>query len=217
MMNDRAVEVVGVAGDTKFDSLRAAVRPTAYVPFRQKGQYAMTFVLRSEAAPKALLPALRRAVAQVDPNVPLYRVRTQVQQIAEATRRERLLASLLSGFSLVALVLAGVGVHGTLAYQVARRTPEIGLRAALGARARDAARLVIAEVLAPVGVGIGVGLASALLAGRLIDSMLFGVTPGDPVVLLVAAGFLLAGALVAAWAPARRAARIAPMDALRQE
>jgi predicted permease len=216
-MNDRAVEVVGVAGDTKFDSLRAAVRPTAYVPFRQKGQYSMTFVLRSEATPQALLPALRRAVALVDPNVPLYRVRTQVQQIGAATRRERLLASLVSGFSLVALVLAGVGIYGTLAYQVARRTPEIGLRAALGARTRDVARLVLAEALAPVGIGIGVGLAASLLAGRLIESMLFGVTPRDPVVLLVAAAFLLAGALVAAWPPARRALRIAPMDALRQE
>ncbi len=216
-MNERAVEVVGVAGDTKFDSLRAAVRPTAYVPFRQKGQYSMTFVLRSEAEPRALLPALRRAVAQVDPNVPLYRVRTQVQQIAEATRRERLLASLLSGFSMVALVLAGVGIYGTLAYQVARRTPEIGLRAALGARTRDVARLVLAEALAPVGVGVGIGLAASLLAGRLIESTLFGVTPRDPVVLLVAAAFLLAGALVAAWPPARRAVRIAPMEALRQE
>jgi predicted permease len=217
MISGRAAEVVGVAGDTKFDSLRAAVRPTAYVPFRQEGQYSMTFVLRSAAAPEALLPELRRAVAQVDPNVPLYRVRTQVQQIGEATRRERLLASLVGGFSLVALVLAGVGIYGTLAYQVARRTPEIGLRAALGASTRDVARLVLAEALAPVGVGIAIGLAASLLAGRVIESMLFGVTARDPVVLLVAAAFLLAGALVAAWPPARRAVRIAPMDALRQE
>jgi len=217
MMNGRAVEVVGVAGDTKFDSIRAAVPPTAYVPFRQKEQLSMTFVLRSEAAPGALLPLLRRAVAQVDPNVPLYRVRTQVQQIANATRGERVLATLLSGFSLVALVLAGVGIYATLAYQVARRTPEIGLRAALGAGAGDVSRLVLKEVLGPVGVGIVLGLAASLVSGRLVESMLFGVTPQEPVVLLLAAGILLASALAAAWSPARRATRIAPMEALRQE
>jgi len=216
-ISGRAAEVVGVAGDTKFDSLRAAVRPAAYVPFRQSEQYSMTFVLRSEAAPEALLPALRRAVAQVDPNVPLYRVRTQVQQIAEATRRERLLASLVSGFSVVALVLAGVGIYSTLAYQVARRTPEIGVRAALGAGAGDVARLVLADALAPVGVGVVIGVAASLLACRMVESMLFGVTPRDPVLLLVAVAVLLAAALVAAWPPARRATRIPPMEALRQE
>ena len=216
-LEGRAFEVVGIAGDTKFDSLRAAVRPTAYLPYRQEPQSSMTFVLRSELPPVALLPALRRAVAEVDPQVPLYQVRTQVQRIGEATRHERILAWLLSGFSLVALALAGIGIYGTLAYQVAHRTPEIGLRAALGARAGDVVRLVLGEALAPVGVGIVIGLAASLLAGRLLQAMLFGVTPADPVVLLLAGAFLLAGALVAAWSPARRAMRIAPMEALRQE
>ena len=216
-MNGNLVEVIGVAGDTKFDSLRRAAPATVYIPFRQNVQFSMTYVLRSEIGPKTLAAAARRAVESVDPNVPLYEVKTQAEQINAAMRNERLFATLLSGFALLAVALACLGIYGTLAYLVTRRTPEIGLRVALGAKRWDVVGLVLRESAAPVVVGVVAGVAGALAAGRLVESMLFGLKPRDPLTLLTAAAVLTGCALGAGWWPARRASRIEPMEALRHE
>jgi len=211
------VEVVGVAGDTKFDSLREPARPTVYVPFRQNQERSMTYAVRSELAPEALVPALREAVKQVDPNVPLYAIATQGERVSETMRQERLFASLVTGFALLALLLAGIGVHGTLAYQAARRTPEIALRLALGARPDDIVRLVLREALLPVVLGLLLGVLASLAAGRLVESQLYGTSPRDPLALGAASLVLVLSSTLAGWLPSRRAARTPPMQALRQD
>jgi len=214
---DAPLAVVGVVGDTKFASIREPVRPTAYYPFRQSRQRSMTYAVRSELTRSALVPAIERAVREVDPNVPLYAIATQQQRIGETTRNERLFALLVSGFAVLALALAGVGVYGTLAYQVSRRTPEIGLRIALGARGNHVVRLVVREATLPVGLGVAAGIAVAFAAGRLVESLLFGTTSRDPSAFAAACVALALCAALAAALPAWQATRIAPMRALRQD
>ena len=216
-MNGNDVEIVGLAGDTKFESLRRSVPATVYIPFRQNVQFSMTYVVRSETELQALVTAVRRVVESVDPNVPMYEVKTQVEQINDLIRRERLFAALLSGFAVLALVLACMGIYGTLAYLVTRRTPEIGLRQALGAKRADIVGLVLRESIAPVTVGVVIGVAGSLAAGKLVESILFGLKPQDPLALATASAILLGSAILAGWWPAHRASRIAPMAALRQE
>ena len=217
LMSGTPVEVVGVAGDTKFDSLREAARPTVYVPFRQNPQRSMTYAVRSELAPEALVPLLREAVKRVDPNVPLYEIATQAERVSETMRQERLFAAIVAGFALLALLLAGIGVHGTLAYQAARRTSEIALRLALGARPGDIVRLVLREALVPVLLGVLFGVGASLAAGRLVESQLYGTTPRDPLALIAASLVLVLSSALAGWLPSRRAARTAPAQALRQD
>jgi len=147
----------------------------------------------------------------------MYAVKSQVEQMNELIRRERLFAALLSGFAVLALALACMGIYGTLAYLVTRRTREIGLRLALGAKRADVVGLVLRESTAPVAVGVVIGVPGSLAAGKLVESMLFGLKPQDPLALATASAILLASAILAGWWPARRASRIAPMAALRQE
>ena len=217
LMSGTPVEVVGVAGDTKFDSLREAARPTVYLPFRQNPQRSMTYAVRSELAPEALVPLLREAVKRVDPNVPLYEIATQAERVSETMRQERLFAAIVAGFALLALLLAGIGVHGTLAYQAARRTSEIAVRLALGARPGDIVRLVLREALVPVILGVLLGVLASLAAGRLVASQLYGTTPRDPLALVAASLVLVLSSALAGWLPSRRAARTAPAQALRQD
>ena len=211
------VTVVGVVGDTKFASIREPMRPTVYYPFRQLLQRSMTYALRSELPPSALVPAIERAVREVDPNVPLFELASQQQRISEVLREERLFALLVSGFAVLALGLAGIGVYGTLAYQVSRRTPEIGLRMALGARRAHVVSLVAREAALPIGLGVLAGVLASLAAGRLVESLLFGTSPRDPLAFAAACLALVLLAAVAAALPAWRATRIAPMRALRQD
>ena len=177
----------------------------------------MTFEISSNIETSALVPVLRDAVASVDKDLPLLDIRTQHAQIRDRTRQERIFASLTSGFGLLALILACIGIYGVMAYTVSRRTNEIGIRMALGAEPQRVLRMVLGEAAWVVGLGILAGVGVALALGRLIASMLYGLTPYDPPTLAGAALLLIFVALAASWIPARRAARIDPMQALRNE
>jgi Acidobacterial duplicated orphan permease len=211
---DPQYEIIGVVGDTKYSDLRLAVEPTAFIPVKKGG---VNFAIRTASDPLALLPAARRIVADLDNNLPLFDVRTQTDRIERLLFNERLIARLAGLFGLLALVLACLGLYGLLAYEVAQRTREIGIRTALGAQKRDVLRLVGAQGLALVVSGIAFGVVAALLITRFLGSLLYQVRPADPITLLaVCTLFLLVGVL-ACWIPARRAALVDPMSALRCE
>jgi predicted permease len=212
------VQIVGVCADTRYSSLRDEPPPQFFLPFVQRSEVGGTsYAIRTAMKPEALLPALRHAAQQIDPDLPFGDVRTQDQQIQAAMQQERVFVTLTSGFGLLALALASVGVYGIMAYSVAQRTNEIGIRLALGALPRQVLGMILSEAAWISLGGITVGLIAALLLARLVRSMLYGLQPSDPVSLMAGAGLLIAVALAASWLPARRAASVQPMDALRHE
>jgi predicted permease len=211
-------EVVGICGDTHFDRVASPMPPTWFRLLPQAEEVgAMTFEVRTAAKVPAMLPLIREAVRAVDKELPVFDVRTQVQQIDSTLSRERLFVTLTSAFGLLALVLACVGIYGVLTQDVTRRTGEIGVRMALGATRGDVLALVLREAALLAVLGVAAGTAAAMALGRHVRSVLFGVTPMDPVVIGGAVAVMLAVALMAAWLPARRACRLDPMAALRHE
>jgi putative ABC transport system permease protein len=211
------VEVVGVVGDIRFNSLDGEIRPTVYLPHAQLAIGLMTLVVRSEGDPLAQVPAVTRAVRGIDPELPLADVRT-MQEVVDATvARPRTVAVLLAAFALLALVLAAVGVYGVMAYSVARRTQEIGVRMALGASPKSVFRLVLGEALRLVLAGVVVGLVAAAGLTRLLETLLFETEPLDLWTFTATAVVLLIVATLASYIPARRGTRIAPVEALRAE
>ena len=206
--------IVGVVGDAKYNSLRREIDPTVYVPLTGEGA---TFEVRTAGDPHALVTPIRSLIGQRDNNLPMTRVATQTEQIEAMLRQERLLAKLCSFFGGLALLLACVGLYGLLSYDVTRRTREIGIRMALGARRVDLLRLVVWQgiVLALMGTALGIG--GAIGVGKLLTSLLYGVKPSDPLAFIAAIGLLVTVALVAAFVPARRATTVDPMVALRYE
>jgi predicted permease len=215
----KEVEIVGVVRDAKYSSLREEIDPTVYTSWLQEmaGIGSMTFMVRASGDPALLVGAIRQAVGEVDSNLPVSGIRTQVEQADQSLRMERLFARLLIFFGLLALLLAAIGLYGVMAYSVAQRTQEIGIRMALGAEARDVLRLVVRQgmVLAIVGVALGIGGAIGLT--RLLSSMLYGVSATDPMTFALITAIIVAVALLACYVPARRAARVDPMVALRDE
>jgi ABC-type antimicrobial peptide transport system permease subunit len=173
-------------------------------------------VRAADGDPRDLLAAVSGAVAELDPNVPLYDPRTLEEMLAEATARERLLMVLLGLFAALALLLATVGVYGLLAFAMAQRRREIGIRLALGAGARDVVLSLVARAAALCGGGLLLGLVVAALAGRLMEGVLYGVRPADPATLGGAAAALALAAALAAWLPAWRATRVSPLETLRE-
>jgi predicted permease len=212
------LEIVGVAQDAKYDSLREAAPPTIYVPWLQESRVGqMNFEVRTAGDPMPMLSAIRQAVHEVDGNLPLFDVKTQVEQATQALAQERLFAALLSFFGLLALLLASLGLYGLLAQAVAQRTQEIGIRVALGAQPWDVLRLVVGQGMRLVLPGVLLGLGGAYATTRMMASFLYGVSAADwPTYILIAA-LLLAVALFACWLPARRATKIDPLIALRSE
>ena len=207
-------EIIGVVRDTKYSDLRRDISPTMYVP--QSGMGA-SFEVRTAGDPQALVPAIRRVVADMNPNLPLRDVTTESQQIDRVLFEERLIARLSTFFGLLALVLACIGLYGLLSYEVTRRTREIGIRMALGAQIGDVLRLVVKEGLTLALIGALAGVGAALGVTRYLTSMLYGVHANDPVT-LTAVGLLLAlVALTACYIPARRATHVDPIVALRYE
>ncbi len=215
--HEKDVEIVGIARNAKYHDLRQEDRPTVYEPYLQYGIGRMVFEARTAGDPALIVRDVRRAVAVVDRNLPLYNVRTQVQQIDSSLVQERLFAQLTSCFGGLAVLLASIGLYGVMSYMVARRTGEIGIRMALGAAKADIAGMVLRDVLLLVVAGLGVGLPAALVCTRVVRNQFYGLSFSDPVSIAVAAGILALVAGLAGYLPARRASRIDPMAALRQE
>ena len=212
------IEIVGVVRDTRYEGLRDEIPYQLYRPYRQmEFVQGMTAYTRAAGDATALFAAMRQAVQQVDPNVPVYRVRTLSQQIDKSLMSERLLASLSGVFGGLATLLAAIGLYGVMAYMVVRRTREIGIRMALGAGGGRVVWLVMREVLLLAGIGVAIGLAAAWGATRWIATQLFGIQPTDVLTMILAAVGIAAVAALAGYLPARRAVGIDPMRALRWE
>jgi putative ABC transport system permease protein len=212
--------IVGVVGDVKYDGPEAATSGVIYAHYLQRDKGAavawFTWVLHTSSDPTALIPAVRDAVRTLDPEV-APRFATIEQSFSATTAPRRFNLTLVGLFAAVALVLASLGMYGVLAYSVEQRTREIGIRMALGAQAGEVVRMVIGEGLRYAAMGAAIGLAGAFALTRLLGNLLFGVTATDPATYAATIAFLMAVALAACYAPARRAARVDPMVALRYE
>ncbi|MGC2298243.1 MAG: FtsX-like permease family protein, partial [Acidobacteriaceae bacterium] len=212
-------QIAGVSADTHYGSLRELPAPVFYLEYRQSPDidWGMTFAVKTRTARAAITPSLRRAVQSVDPNLPLVDVRTQQEQIDQLMKNERIFADLTTGFGVLALVLACIGIYGLMAYTVSRRTNEIGIRMALGAQAEQVLRMVLGEAVWMTAIGVVAGLGGAIALGRVIASQLYELKAWDPATIAGGAVLLIFVALGASWVPAQRAASVDPSKALRAE
>jgi ABC-type antimicrobial peptide transport system permease subunit len=184
---------------------------------QQDARGSMTYEVRTRGNPRDSIDAIRGVVESVDKDLPLIEVRTQQEQLDATLGPERSFATVTTGFGMLALILAGIGVYGVIGAGVSARVNEIGVRMALGARAGQVLRMVLGEAMGLALIGIGTGLCASMLFTRLLGSMLFGLQPSDALTLAGAVLLLSAAAMLAGWAPARKASRIQPMQALRHE
>ncbi len=210
-------EIVGVVGDVRGFGLDREVKPTIYLPFDQRPVVFASLVARTARDPEALIPTVRGAIREVDPQLPIYQLTTLENLLSDSVATPRFRTALLGGLALLALILAGMGIYSVMAYDVGRRTREIGIRMAMGARGRDVMREVLRQAGAVTAIGLAFGLAGAVAATRIVSGFLFGVEPLDAMVFTAVPIFLAAVATSAAFVPARRATRVDPMRALRQE
>jgi predicted permease len=213
----RDLEVIGIAADSKYDGLRSDIQPTMLLSYLQMPTGSMTVAVRSPIAATALRGPIEAAVREVDPSVPITEYQTQLEQIDQTIGKELVFTRLLTLFGGVALLLACVGLHGVTSYSVARRTPEIGIRLALGAQRSRILWLVLRQVVVLAAAGLAIGLPIAWLTGPVTSAFLFGLDARDPLTILAAAGLMLLVAVVAGLRPARRAARMEALAALRSE
>ena len=210
-------EVVGVVGAVHHGGLSLAVEPQVYLPHTQVPSRAMQLVVRASGDPERLYEAVRRGVRELDAELPVMRLRTGDDLVAGQLAMPRFVGVLIGGFAVVALALALVGVYGVMAFLVAQRRREVGVRLALGARPREVLALVLRESAVLAAIGAVIGAAAALVLSRGLGNLLFGVRPADPMTLVVALAVTFAAALIATAGPARRAAALDPMQALREE
>jgi predicted permease len=215
--NSGQIEIVGVVRDAKYTDMRSETEPTVYLPYPQSLPRWATFIVRTSGEPSAMIASIRDAVREVDSNLPIFDVKTQTQQADESLMQERMFATLSSFFGVLALLLACVGLYGVMSYGVARRTNEIGIRMALGATGTRVTRMVMRETMLVVGIGVAIGLGAAVATTRLVAAMLFGLAPTDPLTVSFAVLLMIGVAALAGYIPARRAARVDPMIALRYE
>jgi macrolide transport system ATP-binding/permease protein len=210
-------QVIGVAADGKYNSLGEKPMPAFYRPLLRDYSTNVSLVARTTGNPQATLTALRREVQQLDPTLPLYDVKTLTEHMQVPLFPARMAAVVLGSFGLLALILAAIGIYGVMSYVVAGRTREIGVRMALGASARDVLRLIVGQGMMLAVIGLGVGLVVAFAAARLLTSLLYGVSPADPLTFAAITTLLALVALLACYVPARRATKVDPMVALRYE
>ena len=207
-----------MVSDVRGHTVAEEPRPAVFIPHAQNPDVLRpSLVLRTSLPFNATAGVIRQRIGEFDPQLLVLRIRSMDAVVSTALSRPRFNLLMLSSFALVALALSAVGIYGVLAYLVTQRTREIGIRMALGARASDVARLVLREGMAPVALGGLAGLIAAALAARALRTMLFGVTPLDPVSFAAAPALLAAVALLACYLPARRATRVDPLVALRDE
>ncbi|HSF14281.1 MAG TPA: ABC transporter permease [Vicinamibacteria bacterium] len=210
-------EVVGMVNDVRFHGIRSLPRAELYLPHAQRSYLIMNIAVRTEVEPEALVPELRKAVLEVDPMQPAYGVMPLEELVRSSVARDRFAMILIGSFGVLALALALLGIFGVLSYHVGQRTHEVGVRAALGASRRDIVTMMLSTGLRLSLAGIGLGVLLSLLSMRWLTSMLFGVNPVDPLTFAVVTVLPAAGALVACYLPARRAAAVDPVIALRHE
>jgi predicted permease len=210
-------EIIGIVGDVKQEGLRTPTPPQVYEPFLQKPSKSFFMVVRGVGDPMRLAEAVRQQVLAADKYQPISDIRTLEDRLARSVTRDWFAAFLLGLFAILALALAAVGIYGVMAYSVTQRTQEIGIRIALGAHPRSILRLVLGQSLRTVLLGLGIGLAGSVALTRVLGSLLYEVTPRDPVTIVSVSTLLFAVALVAALVPARRAANVDPMVALHYE
>lgn len=209
--------IVGVVGEVRHERLDASTRKSVYLPHAQVPIGGTRLVIRTEGRPENLIGAVRSQVKELDPDLPITRVMPMTEVVARSVWKERLYTALFGVFAAVALILATVGIYGVMSYAVTQRTREIGLRMALGAQRADVLKMVVGHGVLVTATGIGLGVAVAVALTRLMSSLLFNVTATDPIT-FVAVSVILAGvALTACFVPARRAAKVDPMVALRYE
>jgi putative ABC transport system permease protein len=210
-------EIIGIVGDAQYKALEGELRPMVYWTPPQLTYSSMTLVLRTTGDPEDLASAARREILAIDKDQPVADVRTMESWLAESIARTRFGALLLAAFAGLALTLAAIGIYGVMSHTVAQRESEIGVRMALGAKARDVLRLVIGQGLALVLVGVVLGLLGSLVLTRVLSSLLYGVSATDPLTFAAIAALLMIVSWVACYIPARRAARVDPLTALRYE
>ena len=213
----RSCTIVGVAGDVRAFMFDKGPRLTLYVPYTQSPRWTTGLVLRTHGDPMNAVASVRAQLREVDPNQPLYEIKTMEAVISDHVSGIRLSAALMAIFGLVAIVLAAVGVYSVMAYSVTQRTREIGIRTALGAQPRDLLKLVVGQGMTPALIGVAIGLAASFAMARAISGLLFGITATDPIMFVAVAALLMSVALLACFIPARRAMKVDPMVALRYE
>ncbi|HEV2836195.1 MAG TPA: FtsX-like permease family protein, partial [Pyrinomonadaceae bacterium] len=210
--------IVGVVKDAQYVDLRRGLRRHFYMPSTQQEQLTnMTLHVKTATTPEPVAESLRAELKKLDPHLPLYDIKTLTAEIDQSLVQERLVTWLSSAFGLLATLLTALGLYGVLTFSVARRTREIGIRVALGAQRRDVFKLIMIRGVVLVGVGVVVGVGASIMLARLLESLLFGVTPNNVTTLVLVSLGLIAVALVACWIPARRATQVDPLVALRYE
>ena len=210
-------EIVGVTADVRHFGLDSETQREIFMPYTQAAWPVMTIVAKTAGDPMAWQSSLRDVVRRVDPDLPVAQVRSMAWIVGSSTNWRQTPMRLLTGFAAIGLLLASIGVYGVLAYYVSQRTREIGVRAALGATRRQLAAMVVRQSMLPIGAGVVLGVAGSLGSGRLLQQFLFEVSPGDPQVIATIVALLVGVGILASWLPARRAAAIDPLVALRDE
>jgi predicted permease len=218
--NGKMLEIIGVVGDVKTEDAREKQEPAVYRPILQiadEAAYSVNIQIRTAGDPSSFTNSVRQTINGLDDKIPIFGVTTLEEQVHGTLKQDRLIAQLVSFFGALALILACIGLYGVMAHGVARRTNEIGIRMALGARGGNIAWMILRETLLLVVIGLAIGIPVAVFAARFISSQLFGLNPTDPAALIGAAVLLTLVALIAGYVPARRASRVNPLNALRYE